>query len=157
MKTVFNLRLVFLFLCAIIFQLQAQSPTYEARLMNGTYSSNQLEFDIYIKRTGTILFEAYGLQVCLLFNDSICNGGSLSATYVAGTSEMNASQIPNNPNVASVVSGKRVFKLAAKIPSGPGFGTIISTAGNGTRLGRFRITTSASSFSARTIDLKLEF
>ena len=97
------------------------------------------EFDVYFKRTGALPFETYGLQLALLFNDSIRNGGTLTATYIAGTSGMLTAQIPNNPNIAAVVGSKRIFKLAGKIPAGPGQGTLLDTTGNGTKLGRFRI------------------
>jgi len=139
-------------------QLNAQAPTYEAILINDVQvSDNQYEFDIYIRRTGTTPFEAFGVQVCLLFNDAISNGGTLTSTYIVGTSEMNAAQIPSNPNVASVVDGLRVWKLAAKIVTEPGLGTIISNIGNGTRLGRFRINTSAASFSNTSANLVWNF
>ncbi len=158
MKIKLTLHIILLYLLIIILPLNAQNPTYEARLMNDTLTSpNTYEFDIFIKRTGQISFEAYGLQVCLIFNDAIRNGGTLSAVYIPGTSEMNTSQIPNNPNIASVVAGKRVFKLAAKIPAGAGFGTIISNIANGTKLGRFRITTNAPSFALFLMDLTWNF
>lgn len=123
----------------------AQNPTYEARLINDSLvNPTTYEFDVYFKRTGATPFETYGLQLALLFSDSIRNGGTLAAIYIPGTSEMLTAQIPNNPNITSVVNNKRVFKLAGKIPSGPGQGTLLSTTGNGTRLGRFRITVSGA-------------
>jgi len=137
----------------------AQNPTYEARLMNDVLvNPTTYEFDVYFKRTGAIPFETYGLQLALLFNDSIRNGGTLTATYIPGTSGMLTAQIPNNPNIAAVVGSKRVFKLAGKIPAGPGQGTLLDTAGNGTRLGRFRIAlTGASTFLGIAADFAWNF
>ncbi len=129
----------------------AQNPSYETKLMNGALvAPNEYEFDIYIKRTGSVAFEAYGLQVALIFDDTIKNGGTLTSTYISGSSTMNTDQIPSNPNVATLVGTKRVWKLAGKIPTGgiSGGGTIISNEGNGTRLGRFKITTSAVLFGS---------
>lgn len=137
--------LTMIFVVSIILPLLAQNPTYEARLMNDSLvNATTYEFDVYFKRTGSIPFETYGLQLALLFNDSIRNGGTLTATYIAGTSQMLTAQIPNNPNIATVVGSKRVFKLAGKIPAGPGQGTLLDTTGNGTRLGRFRIALSGA-------------
>ena len=137
----------------------AQAPTYEARLMNDALSApNQYEFDIYIKRTGAISYEAYGIQHCLIFDNAVLNGGTPTFTYIPGTSQMSASQEPTNPtNVVSIVGDKRVIKMAGRIPSGPGTGTIISDAGNGTRFGRFRLTTTASSFTANPANFAFNF
>lgn len=130
------------------FTIHAQIPSYEARLMNDyLISASSYEFEIYIKNTGTVPFETYGIQVSLIFNDTIRNRGELSAIFIPGTSEMLVNQVPDNPIVSTVVGDKRVFQLAAKIASGPGAGTIISSEGDGTRLGRFRILTTAKSFS----------
>jgi hypothetical protein len=71
---------------------------------------------------------------------------------------MNAAQEPTNTiNVASVVAGKRVIKMAARIPSGPGSGTVISTTGDGTRFGRFRLKTSAPAFIPAPANLQFNF
>ena len=139
--------------------LTAQNPTYESRLMNDVQvSANQYEFDIYVKQTGATPMEAYGLQHCLIFDNAVLNGGTPTFAYIPGTSQMNASQEPTNAtNVATVFSGKRVIKMAAKIPAGPGSGTVISSTGNGTRFGRFRLTTSAAEFSALQANFAVNF
>jgi hypothetical protein len=121
-------------------------------------AANQYEFDIFVKRTGTVPFEAYGFQHCLIFDNAVLNGGTASVVYIPGTSGMNAAQEPINPtNTASLVSGKRVVKMAAKIPSGPGAGTIISDLGNGTRFGRFRLSTTAAEFANVQVNLQFNF
>ena len=67
MKTIFNLTHHLIVFLIIILPLHAQNPTYEACLMNGIFIyPNHYEFDIYVKRTGSIPFEVYGLQA--LFN-----------------------------------------------------------------------------------------
>ena len=128
--------------------LNSEMPSYEAKLMNDVQiSPNEYEFDIFVKHTNTLPFEVFGLQVCLLIDDTISNGGTMTGIYIPGTSEMSDKQEPNDPNLVSKVKGKRVFKIAGKIPSSPGNGTIISSTGNGTRLGRFKIITSAERFA----------
>ena len=105
-----------------------------------------LIYILKIQLVGTRL-NINGLQVCLLFNDSISNGGILNTNYIPGTSEMSVGQIPENPDCLSVVNGKRVWKLAAKMPGISG-STLLSSAGSGTRLGRFRIKTTSTNFSS---------
>ena len=128
--------------------LNSEMPSYEAKILNDIQTSpNEYEFDIFVKHTNSLPFEVFGLQVCLLIDDTISNGGTLSGIYISGTSQMDSGQVPNDPNLVSKVKGKRVFKLAGKIPSGPGNGTKILNEGYGTRLGRFRIATTAEKFA----------
>ena len=92
-------------------------PTYEARLINDVFiSNNQYEFDIYAKQTGTIPFKVHSLQCALTFDDSIRNGGNLSVIYIPNTSAMDSSQIPNELDISTLVSGRRVIKIAGRIP-----------------------------------------
>lgn len=137
----------------------SSSVQYEARLMNDSVASpNTYEFDIYVKRKGQFLLETYGLQHCLIFNNSVLNGNTPNCMYINGTSGMNAGQEPPAIiNVASVVNGKRVIKMALRIPPAPGSGTIISNTGNGTRFGRFKLTTSASVWAVGLLDLNWNF
>lgn len=146
MKTKLTLIFVLAFMCSFNFHLRAQNPTYVAYLTNGVITApNQFEFDIYVKRTGKIPFEVYGLQHCFIFDNAMLNGGSPSCILIPGTSEMKPVNIPANPNLLSVVNGKRVIKIAAKIPAGPFIGTMISNLNDGTRFGRFRLSTDADS------------
>lgn len=136
----------------------AQNPRYEARLVNDSLvAPNVYEFDIFVKRIGDIPLETYGLQVALLFNDTVRGGGILSSFYIPESSEMSADQLPNNIDINTVIDGKRVFKLTGNIPSGPGTGTMLSNFGYGTKLGRFRIATTAPAFRTTTMDLNWNF
>lgn len=138
---------------------QSGVPYYEARLMNDLFiPPNQYEFDIYVRRTGVVPFEVYGLQHCLILNNLILNGGTPTLTYIPGTSQMNAAQVPSNTfNLATVMDGKRVIKMPARIPSGPGAGTIISNTSDGTRFGRFRLATTATTFALYWPDFSWNF
>ena len=131
---------------------------YNAWLTNDIQiNPNEYEFDIYFKNTSYGLYlVAYGLQVSLLFDESISNGGILSPSYIAGTSEMSSAQIPDNPDISTIIGGKRVWKLAAK-KTDLSSSTGLSNYGYGTRLGRFRITTSAPSFAAVRLNLSWNF
>lgn len=158
MKKTFVVTTILICVCSIFLPLQAQNPTYEAYLKNGVFTGpNQLEFDIYVKRTGAIPFEVYGLQHGLIYDNSFLNGGTPTLTYISGTSQMNASQIPTYASSHLLVSGKRVIRIQANISPNPGGGTIISNIGQGTRFGRFRLTTSASSFALSHHNLDWNF
>lgn len=126
-------------------QLNCSFPAlYEAKITNDAQvAPNQYEFDIFFKNTGTTLIKNYSIQVCLLFQDTIRNGGILTCDYIPGTSEMNDNQIPLNPDVSSVLNGLTILKLEGLMGN-----TELSSAGNGTRLGRFRIKTTAERFVA---------
>ena len=131
-------------------------PTYEARLINDTQvNPSAYEFDIYLKRTNTLSFLCCGLGISLLFDDAINGGGEFSSVYVPGSSEMNTSMIPGNPEVSNLFGSIRVWYLT--IPVGPAYYTLISPSGDGTRLGRFRIQTSAPSFAQISPNLKWNF
>ena len=70
----------------------------------------------------------------------------MHSEYIAGTSEMSPEQIPSNPDMSSLIGGKRVWKLQPK-KTNFNSSTQLSVSGNGTRLGRFRISTTAPSFA----------
>ncbi len=133
------------------------SQDYAAYLVNDVQvNSNTYEFDIYILNAG-ISFVIYGFQVCLLFDDSIGNGGTLSSNYIEGTSVMSPAQIPGNPDVSNTIGGKRIWKLPAK-KTDLGLSSAISQGGYvGRRFGRFRIHTSASSFTTSKPNLAWNF
>ena len=47
-------------------------PSYEAKLMNDLQvAPNEYEFDIYVRDTNSLPFEVFGLQVCLIFDNTI--------------------------------------------------------------------------------------
>ena len=140
--------MIFILLLTLLYQQYsiAQNPTYEARLKNDVQvDGKNYEFEIWLFRTGSTPWELGGFQAGLMLNDLVLNGGTLSATYIAGTTDaaiVASGQTPANPNVASVDGGTstRIFKLAAKLPTGgAGTGAIISAVAP-VRLGRFRIT-----------------
>jgi|GEM_PF-3797290 len=127
----------------------AQNPTYENRLMNDTLvNANTYEFDIYLLRTGATSFELATYQMGLYYDPAITNGGTITASVVAGFSDLLGPQQPTTASVATGTSGKfcmagipyGIIRLAAKTPPGPGNGTIISNVYPGMRVGRIRLT-----------------
>jgi hypothetical protein len=115
-------------------------------------SDREYEFDLYLKDTDTVQpFELSSLQIGILVNDSILNGGTLTAILLVGTSELVPVQqptyilwAPGSPN--------GFLKLNPRPNPGCGSGTIIS-AGTpnplGTRVTRIRIINSVPWAQAR--------
>src|ERR1035437_5860637 len=123
--------------------------------------------DLYLQSTDANPIELAVLTVGLEFPDATRNGGTITPSWVAGTSELtNTAQIPNSPGNATdtaTVNGvlMRIIKMPGKTPPGAGNGSIISTAGPyGTRIGTLQLANTVdwptSSFAQpNTIDTSL--
>ncbi len=123
----------------------SQNPVYLLNMINDQQVDDRnYEFDIYIQRTGSVVFEyANNSQYFINFNPVIKNGGTLSFTIVTGTCELNAIQQVLQAKL-SIDNINNRFRIAAHTPSGAGTGSIISNTGLGTRIGRFRVTNTVS-------------
>ncbi len=111
-------------------------------ILNQTSTSNTLEFDVYYLDTDAAQdFEVANTQIGVVLNSGVYNGGTVTAQLLAGTSEMNASQIPTS---ITYFMTQNCMKVAPKNASGAGAGTVISKVAPGTRLGRFRFTNTAN-------------
>ncbi len=120
-------------------------PFFNLELKNDAQISDRIyEFDVYLKHTGNFVtppqFELSSIQMGIYFNSAILNGGTATATIVAGSSEINAPQQQSNTNMYLVgpTTGNKTIKVTAKTTSA-GSGTIISTT-TGTRVMRIRLT-----------------
>lgn len=133
----------------------SQLPTsYEFSLRNDQQvSSNVYEFDIYLQNTGLIsVFELDLFQVGILVNPAILNGGTITASIVPGSSDLNPAQQPSS----GISFASNCIKLAnpAIIPHGSG--TIISNVYPGNRIARVRLTNTVS-FGQDSPNLKFNF
>lgn len=69
----------------------AQAPTYDIYIANRALTSvNTMEFDVFIKSNGstTVAWPMRSFQCGYQFSSAFVNGGTLSASYVAGSSEL---------------------------------------------------------------------
>src|SRR5665647_3334294 len=124
--------------------LYAQNPTYLCELRNDIQvNASTYEFDVYLLRTGSTVFEFTSMQFGININPAVLNGGNLTVTLVSGTSELNPSQIPTAPKF-SFNSGSNCIIMTGMAPPGAGSGTIISNSSPGTRLGRIRLVNTAN-------------
>lgn len=117
----------------------SQVPTFNCSLANATIdATGQIyEVDIYLQRTGANMMELYAFQGGLLFDNLVKNGGTCTATWVANSqTDLVVGQRAAVLNMATA----GCIKIAPKIASGFGTGSVISDVAPGTRYGRMRIT-----------------
>jgi hypothetical protein len=125
--------------------LYSQTPTYEVHMSNDAQvSANEIQFDVYLLRTGTNPIELAGFQMGITYNTAILNNGALTVSYVAGSSSpelVSASMV----NYSFITSATGVIKIPAVGASrGAGSGAIISNVAPGTKIGRLRIVNTAT-------------
>ena len=146
---------IFLLLMAVT-GLRAQNPSYLCELRNDVQvDASTFEFDIYLLRTGSTVFEYSSMQFGININAGVRNGGTISVSLVGGSSELTASQIPS-PARFSFDATKNCIIMTGTPGPGPGSGTIISNTGNGTRVGRIRLSNTVN-FGSVTPDLTWSF
>jgi len=128
---------------------QPLQPTFSCYITNDTVDVTHkiYTFDLYLINTSTnnTAFEYAGGQWGILINSAVSNGGTLTPSIVAGTSQLsNTNQVPNSVGLPSTYC----FNIAGTTPPGCGNGSIISTSGvgncinPGTRIATFKITNS---------------
>ncbi|MHC1736579.1 MAG: T9SS type A sorting domain-containing protein [Ignavibacteriaceae bacterium] len=143
--------LSFLFLIVLsVSSVFAQNPTCEILLKNDALiSAREYQFDLFIKRTGETSFSYSGAsQFVLTFNSAGIGGSGLTYSMVPGTSELNVGQaIPSNK---FSISGTQL-RIAANAAN-LGSATLVSNVGNGTRIGRLKLT-SATDFTGASANL----
>lgn len=137
----------------------SQTPTYTILLTNDVpVSATEYQFDIYLLRTGTTPLELGGIQIGLLYNEAVKNGGTLTLSYVPGSVDpaIVASTEQNTFNLATS-SAPGILRIVAHLASGgPGTGAIISEIAPGTRVGRLSLVNSVP-FSAQNMSVKWSF
>lgn len=132
-------------LVMFFFQLKAQNPTYLCELRNDVQvDATTYEFDIYLLRTGSTVFELAAIQHGIYINSGIIPaGGVLTAAIVAGSSELSGTNIPSNANISIANSNpNKTIKITGNAYPGSGSGSIISEVSPGTRYARIRVTCS---------------
>ena len=131
---------------------RAQNPTYEMFVTNESQpDSKTYQFDVYLLSTGSMPLELANLQFGLGFDTSITNGGTLSFSYVKGSSQLKTNQTPFNVSITKphdvVVINDIAYRFVNQLARpGPGSGnaSIISSTkakcdSPGTRIGTYII------------------
>ncbi|MBK7158565.1 MAG: hypothetical protein IPH77_08405 [Ignavibacteria bacterium] len=125
---------------------KADNPAYTLTAQNFVLTApNILDFDIYIKHTnpGVSTFEFAIAEYSFNYNASYGNGGTVSFSFAPG----NNSDLPVNARPRKAMVKNSILRLSSNSTIGKGSGPVISSTGNGTRVTRVRLQTTASSFS----------
>ena len=139
---------VLLFVCPFSLSF---GQTYDLQVLNMTLNSptdNELEFDIYILRTGGTPLDYAAGRYNFYFNPLIDNGGTLTYSFVSGMSDLPVGLQPTGP---SIVSDRLNMTINAFPGSGNGY--LISNIYPGTRVCRMKLSTSAVSFAYQPLAL----
>ena len=141
MKKIFLSRIFGIVLSALFpLFLAAQNPTYTLDLRNDVQvSSTVYEFDIYLLRTGTTAFEYASGNYGILINPLIKNGGTVTASMVAGSSDPVLEAKNQDPNSVDFYDAFNVIRVSAGSIVGAGNGSLISNVSPGTRICRVRL------------------
>jgi hypothetical protein len=134
----------------------SQLPTYKMTISNdAVVAPNVYEFDIYLLRTGTNLFQLFGFQIGILYDSTSLKGGTLTASWVPGS---NDKSLISTKQVSTSINTNRVglIKIDPKISLRFGEGSIIKSSGSGTKIGRLRLT-STRPFDPQKLNLSWSF
>jgi len=135
-----------LVLCGVLFSIMGYAQTQSVQVLitnDAQVSATQYEFDVYLINTGPVPFELSGHQYGINYNSAIKNGGTLTASWVAGTCQLvraNGNSGANQQNTSiNMTSNPSQIRLAS--PTAPGFGNgSVIPASPGARIGRMRLT-----------------
>jgi len=144
---------MFVVLMVVLSMSTSFSQTYNLILTHDVLvTSKEWHVDIYIQSTAGSPIELAQATMGFAIPLSSCNGGTVTASYVAGSSELtNTAEINTSFNttasqtVSSVIW--KVIKIVGKTPPGAGSGSIIAmgegTTGPGTRIGTLKLVNTA--------------
>lgn len=138
MKRFFKIAAALVIFLVPAFHSIAQTPTYSCVATADTLVTSKIyQFDVYIYRTGTTLFYMNNFQLSFKINNTagILNGGTVTGSYVAGSSALPVAFLPGGVSVFNVGG-----TLEARINGCPSTsnGTLIPVTG--LKIGSFRLT-----------------
>ena len=130
---------------------------YNYTIANDAQVSDRiLEFDLYLLDTdATQPFEMAAVQAGILVDPSIYNGGTITATINASTSQF--TNTAQDPSSITFTQSANCIKLAARPNPGAGSGSILSTTAPGTRICRIRLTNTVAFTSGSKANLTFCF
>lgn len=151
----FFLKLFFILIlyCIAAITSHAAVPKYQLRAQNIVKTGpNSVEFDINILHTNpdSSNFEYAAGQYFFDFNIGIANGGTF--TYSIVNSDLPSGLQPRNP-VVYVVGGEMQLRLTINMIPAPGNGFPITSVGQGTKIVRMKLQTSALYFDSQFFHL----
>ena len=141
-KILFSAMFVLLFSLLYVPASYSQSPTFNFVLSNDTWDNHTIyTVDITVVSTDVAPIEFATGSFALIFNASALNGGTVTAAWVAGSSQLtNTAQIPGILPISNSGSSK-LIRINGKVPPGTGNGSLLGLA-PGTRIGTLKLTNS---------------
>jgi hypothetical protein len=139
-------------LFSIVFILTLYVPLSFTQTFNLILTNDQVvgtkeyDVDIILQSTNGADMELAALTIGLAINNSAVNGGTVTASFAAGTTQLtNTAELPTSFNTTATfgtgASQTRIIKIVGKSPPGAGNGSIITTAG--TRVATLRLVNTA--------------
>lgn len=118
-------------------------PRYFCELRNDVQTSpNTYEFDIYLLGDNACVpLELASASYGITLNPAIRNGGSITASIVAGSSALNSNQVPTS---ITFTSSQNCIKISPRSTPPAGSGTLIPNTGQGIRVCRVKLTNSVT-------------
>ena len=151
-KTLHSLMLVLLMVLLSVSSSFSQVLSNEILTHDVLVTSKEWHVDIYMQSTDVDPIEMSQLTFGFVIPLASCNGGTVTASYVAGSSELtNTTQINTSFNTAAstVISSTtwKVIKIVGKTPPGAGGGSMLAkgngATGPGTRIGTLKLVNTA--------------
>lgn len=137
-------------LAGIIVGVTQAQPTIKFKAMNETLvDGNTVRFDIYVENTGTDSASYLYSQSYVNYNAVVLNGGTVSCTYVTGSSQLPASHSGLFALSTTTVGRVGLFYTAAPLP----VNEIKIPVGGSIKLATLEFSTTASSFTSDTLAL----
>ncbi len=125
----------------VMMTLNLMAQNFECRVENESYpSATTFEFDVRLYATGATTTWEYATGTFYInMNSAFRNAGTITASIVAGSSELSASQAPTSVTYNAT---NNYITIGAKTPPGAGGGTIITQSG--VRVVRMKISNTAN-------------
>jgi hypothetical protein len=141
MKIFYKISSVLLMFMLFVHTSTVSAQSFELRVENENLTTaTTYEFDVKLYATGATTTWEYATGTFYInMNSAFRNAGTITASIVASTSELNATQIPTS---VSYNAPNNYIIIGAKTPPGAGAGSIITQVG--TRVVRLKLTNTAN-------------
>ena len=136
---------------------QSPAPHFTMSLANDTkVSATEYDFDIFILQTGADTLQLAGLQLAFTYNTAVLNGGTLTCSYVASSTDVNIAGA-GLKNTTFVTTTPGLIQIPSRTPPGPGNGAFLQdVVSPGAKVGRLKMVNSVA-FASQTASVAFDF
>jgi hypothetical protein len=144
-KILFSIMCILLLTFIYVPASYSAGATFNLVFTNDTWDLHKIyEVDVIIQSTTGASLELATFGLGLQFPTASLNGGTVTASYVDGSSELNAAQTPTNAHFTTALSGTNtIVRITSMAAPGSGNGSTISSTAPGTKMYRVRLTNTA--------------